>query len=176
MEDTVVIEQEIQRIFNENKLTDLKKFIEKRGCLNNTNLVLSYGFHVVQSAGVLITTIAAGYNVKELIWVGVGMNILASLMDVFQKLNTSVSKKLYKDIEAIRNGTYVDEGMMVEGGEKFAQKETASKTKGSVNNDEENQHETSSVCDTAILSKKQTTQKTFASAQKAATILHPDNV
>lgn len=123
------IENQIQHIFNKNKLDDLHKFIEKRSCLNTSNLVLSYSFHIVQSAGVLVTTIAAGYNIKELIWVGVGMNILASLMDVFQKLNTSVSKKLYKDIEAIRNGTYVDEGIMVEGGEKFGQKDNPSKNR-----------------------------------------------
>ncbi len=170
------IEQEIQRIFNNNKISDLKKFIEKRSRLNTANLGLSYGFHVVQSAGVLITTIAAGYNIKELIWVGVGMNILASLMDVFQKLNTSVSKKLYKDIEAIRNGTYVDEGMMVEGGEKFGQKDVATKSKNGSNNEEEHAQETASVANSEqqVQSKKLQMAETgsLASAQKAAAILH----
>ena len=108
------IENEIKTIFNQNKIQDLKKFIAKRNCLNISNQVMNYLFHIVQSAGVLTTTIAAGYNMKELVWVGVGMNILASLINVFEKTNDAISKRLLKDIHAIKNGTYVDEGMMIE--------------------------------------------------------------
>ena len=108
------IDIEIRNIFNQNKIHDLKKFIEKRNCLNNTNQILIYMFHVIQSAGVLTTTIAAGYDMKELVWVGVGLNILASLINIFEKTNDSISKRLFKDIHAIKNDTYVDEGMMVD--------------------------------------------------------------
>ena len=112
---TSTIDQEIENIFNKNKIDDLKKFINKRAWLNSTNMVLGYSFHIVQSAGVLTTTIAAGYNMKELVWVGVGMNILASLINVFEKMNASMSKRVLKDITAIKNGSYVDEGMMNDG-------------------------------------------------------------
>ena len=108
------IENEIKTIFNKNKVEDLKKFIAKRNCLNVSNQVMNYLFHIVQSAGVLTTTIAAGYNMKELVWIGVGMNILASLINVFEKTNDSISKRLLKDIHAIKNGSYVDEGINVE--------------------------------------------------------------
>lgn len=108
------IEAEINDILNQNKIEDLKKFLEKRNCLNNTNQILNYMFHVVQSAGVLTTTIAAGYNIKSLVWVGVGMNIFASLINIFEKTNDSISKRLFKNIQAIKNGTYIDEGMMVD--------------------------------------------------------------
>ena len=108
------IESEIKTIFNKNKIEDLKKFIAKRNCLNVSNQAMNYLFHIVQSAGVLTTTIAAGYNMKELVWIGVGMNILASLINIFEKSNDAISKRLLKDIQAIKNGTYVDEGMMVE--------------------------------------------------------------
>ena len=47
---------------------------------------------------------------KILIWVGVGFNILASLINVFEKTNNSISKHLLKDIQAIKDGTFVDEG------------------------------------------------------------------
>jgi GTP:adenosylcobinamide-phosphate guanylyltransferase len=57
----------------------------------------------------LTTTVAAGYNFKELIWVGVGLNIVATIINAFEKTNSSVSKGLLKDINAIRDGTYVDE-------------------------------------------------------------------
>lgn len=108
------IETEIKQIFNENKINDLKKFIAKRNCLNISNQILNYLFHIIQSAGVLTTTIAAGYDIKQLIWIGVGMNILASLIHVFEKSNNAISKRLLKDINAIRNGTYIDEGMLIE--------------------------------------------------------------
>lgn len=108
------IENEIKHIFNQNKIQDLKKFIAKRSCLNISNQVMNYLFHIVQSAGVLTTTIAAGYNMKELVWIGVGMNILASLINIFEKTNDAISKRLLKDIHAIKNGTYVDEGIIIE--------------------------------------------------------------
>ena len=101
---------EIQSIFEKNKLEDLKAFIEKRKCLNSSNIALIYLFHIIQSAGILTTTIAAGYNMKEIVWVGVGFNILASLLNVFEKTNASISKGLLKDIQAIKEGTFVDEG------------------------------------------------------------------
>jgi len=100
---------EIQSILEKNKLEDLKEFINKRKCLNSCNMALIYLFHIVQSAGILTTTVAAGYEMKEIIWVGVGLNILASIINAFEKTNSSISKGLLKDIQAIRDGTFVDE-------------------------------------------------------------------
>jgi len=108
------VSMQIQAIFEQNKLGDLKEFVRKRKCLNEFNTVLMYLFHVVQSAGILTTTIAAGYDMKELIWIGVGINIVASLINIFEKTNLSISKHLMKDIEAIRNGTFVDESDVIE--------------------------------------------------------------
>ena len=96
--DTTV---EIQSIFEKNKLEDLKTFINKRKCLNSCNMTLIYLFHIIQAAGILTTTI---------IWVGVGFNLLASLLNVFEKTNSSISKGLLKDIQSIKEGTFVDEG------------------------------------------------------------------
>jgi len=125
------IENQIHEIFSKNKLEDLKKFLSKRACLNTTNQVLTYLFHIIQSAGVLTTTIAAGYNMKELVWIGVGMNILASLINIFEKTNESISKRLLKDITAIKTGTYVDEGSMVNIEDKAAEKKEKDKNQGS---------------------------------------------
>ncbi len=108
------VNTEIQTIFETNKLNDLKGFIKKRKCLNEWNMALVYLFHIIQSAGILTTTIAAGYDMKILVWVGVGFNILASLINVFEKTNNGISKHLLKDINAIKDGTYIDEGTMVE--------------------------------------------------------------
>ncbi len=108
------ISMQIQAIFEENKLGDLKEFVRKRKCLNEFNTVLMYLFHVVQSAGILTTTIAAGYDMKELVWIGVGINIVASLINIFEKTNVGISKRLLKDIEAIRDGTFVDQSDVYE--------------------------------------------------------------
>ena len=108
------ISLQIKKVFEENVLSDLKRFIEKRQCLNQTNMILIYLFHIVQSAGILTTTIATGYNAREYIWIGVGLNVLASLINAFEQTNNNISKKLLQDIQSIKDGKYVDEGIVVE--------------------------------------------------------------
>jgi len=112
--DKESISIQIKKVFEENVLSDLKRFMEKRQCLNQTNMVLIYLFHIVQSAGILTTTIATGYNVREYIWIGVGLNVLASLINAFEQTNNNISKKLLQDIQSIKDGKYVDEGIIVE--------------------------------------------------------------
>ena len=119
----VDVSVEIQSIFEKNKLDDLKEFMGKRKCLNAWNMALIYLFHIIQSAGILTTTIAAGYDMKDLVWVGVGLNITATLINVFEKTNRSISKHLMKDIQAIKQGLYVDESEMIEVVEKKDDKE-----------------------------------------------------
>jgi len=113
MTTAVTVNEEIRIIFEENKMSDLKRFMAKRQSLNAANGWLIYAFHVFQSAGILTTTIATGYNIRELIWVGVGLNVISTLMNVFEKINTSISTKLMKDITSIREDKYVDEGTVV---------------------------------------------------------------
>jgi len=108
------IQNEIDQIMSENKLDDLKRFLNKRHCLNQSNMYLNYMFHIIQSAGIFTTTIAAGYNIKEFVWVGIGLNIFATLINVFEQTNNTLSKNIMKDIIAIKNDKYVDEGLIVE--------------------------------------------------------------
>lgn len=61
---------------------------------------------------------------KEIIWLGVGLNILASLINVFEKTNNGISKKLMKDIQAIKEGTFVDESEVIEIEDKKETKDT----------------------------------------------------
>ena len=112
--DDVNISKKIKNILSRNKLQDLNKFLNKRQCLNECNLSLVYIFHVVQTIGIFTTTIAAGFNMKELIWVGVSLNFLASLINIFEQTNNNISQRLLKDIISISNGTYIDEGLIVE--------------------------------------------------------------
>jgi len=107
------VTEQIQKIFDENKVSDLQKFVRQRARINVANTLLMYGFHVCQSSGILLTTVATGYKYQELIWVGVGLNVLSSILLAFEKINTSVSTNLMKNIVAIKDGTYVDEGTIV---------------------------------------------------------------
>ena len=107
------ISLEIKTIFDNNTLNDLKKFLNKRECLNTTNTYLMYLFYLIQSAGILTTSIATGNNNYTFIWVGVGLNVFATLINTYEKINNSQLKKLLKDIENIKNGNYIDETEIV---------------------------------------------------------------
>ena len=108
------IANEITKIFDDNELSDLKNFMNKRHSLNNCNLILMYLFHFIQSSGILITTIASGYNIKYLLWVGIGLNVLASLINIYEKINNDMLKKLMIDIQKIKDGNYVDESPIID--------------------------------------------------------------
>ena len=68
-----------------------------------------YMFHIMQTTGILITTVATGSDMKVLMWVGIAFHCTASLISIFEKNNVAISKKLLHDIEAIKSRTYVDE-------------------------------------------------------------------
>ena len=106
--------EEIKIIFHENQLKDLKKFMVKREKLNYWNSNLIYLFYIIQSGGILTTSIAASINNQYLLWSGISLNMLAGLIQVFEKINDSQLKKLMKDILAIKEGTYIDEGPLID--------------------------------------------------------------
>ena len=101
--------QIIKNLLESNKVDDLKRFLNRRSCLNSTNICLIYLFHFVQTAGILTTTVAAGYDLKEIIWIGASLNALATLIHVFEKINDGLLKQYEKDIQLIRSGNYIDE-------------------------------------------------------------------
>lgn len=105
---------QIQEIFENNKLSDLKRFINKRQSLNSCNICLSYLYYLIQATGILTTTIGTGYNIKELIWTGIGVNVLASLIHSYEQINNNLSIKLLKNIENIRKNTYIDEDVLID--------------------------------------------------------------
>ena len=103
------MESQIQTLLESNRLEDLKRFLNRRQCLNSTNVALMYLFHIVQSAGILVTTLAAGYDMKSIIWVGASLNALAALIHIFEKTNDSLIKQYGKDIQLIKDNNYIDE-------------------------------------------------------------------
>ena len=99
----------VQTLLNENKIADLKRFLGCRRCLNGTNLALVYLFHIVQTTGILTTTLAAGYERPEFVWLGAGLNAVAALIHVYEHINLSLIKRYAKDIHQIRINEYEDE-------------------------------------------------------------------
>jgi hypothetical protein len=104
---------QIQDIFDKNELNDLKRFLNKRQCLNCTNSYLIYLFHFVQSAGILTSSIGAGNNDISYIWIGIGLNLFATLIHIYEKTNNSILKKLMIDIQHIKSGSYIDESEII---------------------------------------------------------------
>lgn len=108
------IREQIKLLFINNEFDDLKHMLSKRKYLNMSNMAFVYSYHIAQASGILITALAAGYDYKVLIWVGIGFNIGAALLNRFEHINNSMSDRLLKDIIAIKEGKYVDEGNLVD--------------------------------------------------------------
>lgn len=108
------ISSDIKRIFEENEINDLKRFLTKRACLNTANSYLIYLFHFIQSAGILVTSYGTGNNNQVFLWIGISLNFLATLIHVYEQKNNSILKKLMHDINLIKNENYVDEGELIE--------------------------------------------------------------
>lgn len=111
---------EIENIFNENKVHDLKRFMVKRQQLNDCNIKLRYLHYIMHYSSILVTTVAVSYNnntdihLVNMIWIGISLNILSSLINSFERMNKTMSNKLLSDIYKIKTDTYVDESEFVD--------------------------------------------------------------
>lgn len=111
---------EIENIFNENKVHDLKRFMVKRQQLNDCNIKLRYLHYIMHYSSILVTTVAVSYNnntdinLVNMIWIGISLNILSSLINSFERMNKTMSNKLLNDIYKIKTDTYVDESEFVD--------------------------------------------------------------
>jgi hypothetical protein len=114
MSNSQNIQKKINDLFDNNKINDLERFLNKRKNLNNINSRLIYIYHALQSAGILTTTIAAGYNLQYLIWIGVGLNCAASLINIYEQINNTMLNKLLNNIKLIKDNKYVDEDSLVD--------------------------------------------------------------
>jgi pantothenate kinase len=105
---------EIGLMLQANKMTDLRRFLNNRQCLNTSNIYFTYLFYVVQMVGLLTTSVAQSYNMSNIVWLGIGLNSLATLIHTFEQTNNKLSKHMLDNIISIQNGTYVDEGILID--------------------------------------------------------------
>jgi hypothetical protein len=103
------ISKQINNILNENIVCDLKKNLCIRSCLNKFNIGLIYIFHLLQTCGLIATTLSSTYNLNYLLWIGITCNSTASLIIIYEKVNENISNTLLVDINLIKDGKYVDE-------------------------------------------------------------------
>jgi hypothetical protein len=104
----------IQKVLENNKLEDLQAFLKRRHCLNRCNSTMIYLFHIIQSLGILASSYSASTNDTRFLWTGIGLNMLASVIQIYEKINNDQMKKIYMDIQSIQKGTYLDESPFVE--------------------------------------------------------------
>ncbi len=106
---------EIETILAQNSVQDLRKLLRKRACLNNCNVCFVYLFHLLQTGGVIVTSIYASFEEnKLLLWLGIGLNAAASLVSIYEKANLTFSEKMVEDIKKIKDLKYVDESTVVD--------------------------------------------------------------
>jgi len=100
----------INELFNQNKIEDLKEFINQRSCLNKSNQYLTYLFYFFQAAGVFSVSLGQAYTNPYLSWGGVGLNSFASFIYIVINSNSKINTQLMQNIQSIFKGDYVDEG------------------------------------------------------------------
>jgi hypothetical protein len=100
----------INQLFNNNKISDLKQFINQRSCLNTSNQYLTYLFYFFQASGVFSVSLGQAYNNPYLSWGGVGLNSLASFIYIVINSNSKINTQLMQNIQSIFTGDYIDEG------------------------------------------------------------------
>lgn len=107
---TIVIEDLLAKHMKE----DMDEFLKSRQCLNCVNGWLICMFHLVQTAGILLTSFAATTNNQDLVWIGVIINSLASLMQIYIKMHDTSLKMMMSDLQLIKEGKYVDQGTVAD--------------------------------------------------------------
>jgi DNA-binding IscR family transcriptional regulator len=80
-------------------------------------MVLIYLFHILQTAGILFTALSNSEQAEHkeiLMMCGLLCQIGAAVLSTLQHVNESISETTLKDIVAIKDGTYVDEGVITD--------------------------------------------------------------
>jgi len=100
---------EINQYFCNFQVEEFKNLVTSHKRLAFVNKKLMYTFHLIQSAGIFITTISQSYNDRSFIWLGIGLNVIASLLRAYESMNEEIIKKALVNIQHIRESMYVDD-------------------------------------------------------------------
>ena len=103
----------VRLAMEQNTAEDLTRLLRQRRSLNSWNTFLMYSFHLFQSTGIMLSAYATSHRTEDTwIWVGLSLNFLATLANIYEKQNSALSSLLLADIVDIKRGVYVDEGVV----------------------------------------------------------------
>jgi hypothetical protein len=97
---TIVIED----ILAKHREEDMAEFLQSRQWLNNVNGWLIYLFYPFQLAGILMTSYSVAHGSTTLVWGGVILNSLASIMQIYIKMHDASLKQMMLDLQLIEEG------------------------------------------------------------------------
>jgi hypothetical protein len=100
---------EVCNILNNNAICDLKRSLSQREIFNRVNIILIYLFYVFQYAGIFTTTLATEYKIQMFIWLGISLNLIASLIHSAININKNISEQLLNDINSINSNNFLDQ-------------------------------------------------------------------
>ena len=100
----------INNIFDKNKIEDLNRFLKERETINKVNKYFNYAYTLFQTTGILTVSIGQSYNLSYIVWIGVSINSIATIIHIWEKTNKTISKSLLNNIKMIKNNKYIDEG------------------------------------------------------------------
>ena len=112
-ENTILTDEQtiltINNMINKNKIEDLKRFINKRQNINVSNQWFGYLFYILQTVSVFSTSLGESYSNPYLIWSGIGLTSVGTLVHAIINSNTKINNNLMKNIKDIKQGYYIDE-------------------------------------------------------------------
>ena len=94
----------IEGILSKHMKEDMDKFLKSRQCLNNVDGWLICMFHLLQTAGILMTSYAVAHDSTILVWIGVILNSLASIMQIYINMHDASLKQIMSDLKLIEEG------------------------------------------------------------------------
>jgi len=81
------------------------------------NQYLFYLFYLFQAANIFLVSIGQTMERNDLSWTGVGCGLLSTICYQYGMVHNKMIQKLYRDLQNIKNGDYIDEGAVVDPGD-----------------------------------------------------------
>jgi hypothetical protein len=103
----------INKISQDKEIEYLHKFIKNIEDLNYWNSYSIYVYHLIQSSGLIISSYGTSEKNTTILWTGIGLNMLASIIHIYEKINNGKIKKLKEEIKQIKNRTFESQQSLI---------------------------------------------------------------
>jgi hypothetical protein len=103
----------INKISQDKEIEYLHKFIKNIEDLNYWNSYSIYVYYLIQSSGLIISSYGTSEKNTTILWTGIGLNMFASLIHIYEKINNGKIKKLKEEIKQIKNRTFESQQTLI---------------------------------------------------------------